>query len=63
MTRAIIALALMGALAAGIYWAGGREDRLQDEIDNRDTLERMNEATDSNLDDDGILDSLRALSK
>jgi hypothetical protein len=45
MTRAIIALALMGALAAGIYWAGGREDRAT-------TIQREKEISDAIKDSD-----------
>jgi hypothetical protein len=63
MTRAIIGLAAAVLIAAGLNWVLSRSDRLQDEINNRDTLERMNEAIDDNLGDDVILDSLRALSK
>jgi len=63
MIRIIITVAVLCAIIGAAYWQGGRENRLQDEINNRNTLERMNDAIDPDLDDSGILDSLRTLAK
>ena len=54
MTRVVLVVALLVALTGGAYWLGGRDDRLKGELNNRDTLERMEDATDDNLDDSGI---------
>ena len=63
MTRIAVTVALLCAVIGASYWAGGRTDRLKDEIDRRDTLERMQDATDPDIDDDSILDSLRKLAE
>lgn len=59
MTRLLAVVAAILIAAGIIYYLAGREDRLKDEINRRDTLERMDNATNPDLDDDGILDSLR----
>lgn len=63
MTRIIVTVAAVLLAGGFLYWLGGRDDRLRDEINNRDTLERMDNATDPDLDDDGVLDSLRSLTE
>jgi len=63
MTRVAVIVVLLCAVVLGSYWMGGRKDRLQDEIDRRDTLERMQDATDPNLDDSGVVNWLREFAK
>ena len=63
MTRIAVTVLALCALIGATYWMGGRDDRLQNEIDNRDTLERMDNATDPNLDDSGVVDWLREFAK
>ena len=64
MIRIAVAAVVLAVLGASIYWAGGRSDRLKDEINNRDTLERIEHGSnDSALDDTGVLDWLRDLAK
>ena len=63
MTRIAVTVALLCAMIGATYWMGGRDDRLQNEIDNRDTLERMENETDPNLDDGGVVDWLREFAK
>ena len=63
VTRIAVTVALLCLLIGATYWMGGRDDRLRDEIDNRDTLERMENETDPNLDDGGVVDWLREFAK
>ena len=63
MRGPIIAIVVLCLIVAAAYWQGGKKNRLQDEINNRDTLERMNDATNDNLDAADVIDSLRDLAE
>ena len=63
MTRIVATVAVLCIIIGAVYWMGGRENRLQDKINNRDTLERMDGANNPDIDDAGIFDSLRSLAQ
>ena len=63
MTRVLLVIAILCAIAGVAYWQGGSDNRLREKLNHKETLERMNDAVDDNLDDDSILDSLRRLAK
>ena len=63
MTRIAVTVLALCLLIGAAYWLGGRDNRLQDEIDRRDTLERMQDATDPDIDDSGVVDWLREFAK
>ena len=63
MTRIAVTVLALCLLIGAAYWLGGRDNRLQDEIDRRDTLERMQDATNPDIDDSGVVDWLREFAK
>lgn len=50
MTRAIVALAVLCALAGGIYWAGGRDLRATNQLKDKEGAQIVHDTAKDTLD-------------
>lgn len=59
----LLIIAILCLIIGAAYWLGGSKNRLREHLNHKTTLEQMNGAVNPDLDDNGILNSLRDLAK